>query len=161
MVRTVEKKYQIWLAGYYDDFNGARAIADDLNQPSDTSYSISNSHFGNPMNGEAFLNPKYRFSLEDRVIHSGLTSNTKVASSSNKEFKNDGIFEWLSFDDTRIYNYNWAGRAQLQYPDGHVANRYAFNNDTSTYSTQYHRFINGHNSDASYLVPVGDNDASF
>jgi hypothetical protein len=161
MVRTVEKKYQIWLAGYYDDFNGARAIADDLNQPSDASYSISNSHFGNPMNGEAFLNPKYRFSLEDRVIHSGLTSNTKVASSSNYELKNDGIFEWLSFDDTRIDNYNWAGRAQLQYPDGHVANRYAFNNDTSTYDTQYHRFINGHNSDASYLVPVGDNDASF
>ena len=161
MVRTVEKKYQIWLAGYYDDFNGARAIADDLNQPSDATYSAIKSHFGNPMNGEAYLNPRFRFALEDRVQHSALTSNTKVASTTNQYLQNDGIFEWLSFDDTRLDMFNWEGRAQLQYPDGHVANRYAFNNDTSTYDTQYHRFINGHNSDGSYLVPVGDNDASF
>ena len=68
MVRTVEKKYQVWLAGYYDDFNGARAIPDDRNQPSDATYSIIKSHFGNPMNGEAFMNPRYRFSVEERNL---------------------------------------------------------------------------------------------
>ena len=68
MVRTVEKKYQIWLAGYYDDFTGARAIADALDQPSDVTFTATKSHFGNPMNGEAFLNPRFRFSIEENNV---------------------------------------------------------------------------------------------
>ena len=157
MVRTVEKKYQIWLAGYYDDFNGARAIADALDQPSDVTFTATKSHFGNPMNGEAFLNPRFRFSIEERENDSA----KQVASSSNLKLKNDGIFEWLSFDSIRLDSYNWAGRAQLQYPDGHIANRYKFDNDSTYGSDFYQRFINGHNSDASYIVPTGDNDATF
>jgi len=157
MVRTVEKKYQIWLAGYYDDFNGARAIADDRNQPTDSSYSALKSHFGNPMNGEAFINPRFRFSIEERLQDSA----KQVASSSNQYLQNDGIFEWLSLDDTRLNFSYWEGRAQLQYPDGHIANRYKFDNDSTYGSDFYQRFINGHNSDASYIVPVGDNDATF
>ncbi len=117
MVRSVDKKYQIWLAGYYDDFNGARAIPDDRNQPTDSSYSALKSHFGNPMNGEAFINPRFRFSIEERLQDSA----KQVASSSNQYLQNDGIFEWLSLDDTRLNFSHWEGRAQLQYPDGHIA----------------------------------------
>ena len=157
MVRSVDKKYQIWLAGYYDDFNGARAIPDDRNQPTDSSYSALKSHFGNPMNGEAFINPRFRFSIEERLQDSA----NQVASSSNQYLQNDGIFEWLSLDDTRLDYTYWEGRAQLQYPDGHIANRYKFDNDSTYGSDFYQRFINGHNSDASYIVPVGDNDATF
>jgi len=161
MVRTVDKKYQVWLAGYYDDFNGARAIPDDRNKPTDTTYTVLNSHYGNPMNGEAFLNPRFRFSMEDRNQDSALGSSNKISDSTNQYLQNDGIFEWLTFDDTRLSKNEWEGRSQLQYPDGNVANRYKFNNDTSDYSTGYQRFINGHNSDASYIVPTGDNDATF
>ena len=157
MVRSVTKKYQVWLAGYYDDFNGARAIPDDRNQPSDTTYSATKSHFGNPMNGEAFLNPRFRFSVEERLQDSANT----VASTANQYLQNDGIFEWLTWDDTRLSYDDWEGRAQLQYPDGHVANRYKFDNDSAYGSDFYQRFINGHNSDASYIVPTGDNDATF
>jgi len=157
MVRTVEKKYQVWLAGYYDDFNGARAIPDDRNQPSDATYNILNSHFGNPMNGEAFLNPRYRFSVEER----NLDSERMITQSTSQHLKNDGIFEWLTFDDTRISHDDWEGRVHLQYPDGHVANRYKFNSDDDYGDDFYQRFINGHNSDASYIVPTGDNDATF
>jgi len=157
MVRSVNKKYQVWLAGYYDDFNGARAIPDDRNQPSDTTYSATKSHFGNPMNGEAFINPRFRFSVEERTQDSA----KKVASTTNQYLQNDGIFEWLTFDDTRLSNDAWEGRAQLQYPDGHVANRYKFDNDSGYGSDFYQRFINGHNSNASYIVPTGDNDATF
>ena len=164
MVRSVTKKYQVWLAGYYDDFNGARAIPDDRNRPN-ISYSTLNSHFGNPLNGEAFLNPRYRFSAEERVSDSAIASGNFASITSgttaNRYLKNDGIFEWLTFDDTRLSHDEWEGRIQLQYPDGHVANRYKFNNDTSDYSVGYQRFINGHNSDASYIVPTGDNDSSF
>ena len=165
MVRSVTKKYQVWLAGYYDDFNGARAIPDDLNKPSDTSYSVLNSHFGNPLNGEAFLNPRFRFSAEERVSDSAISSGNFASITSgttaNRYLQNDGIFEWLTFDDTRLSHNEWEGRVQLQYPDGHVANRYKFNNDTSDYTVGYQRFINGHNSDASYIVPTGDNDSSY
>jgi len=156
MVRTVEKKYQVWLAGYYDDFNGARAIPDDRNKPTDVSYSVTDSHFGNPMNGEAFINPRFRFSIEERTQDSA----NKVATTSNQYLQNDGIFEWLTWDDTRLSYDDWEGRVQLQYPDGHVANRYKFDNDASYGSDFYQRFINGHNSDASYIVPTGDNDAT-
>lgn len=65
MVRSVEKKYQVWLAGYYDDFNAARAMPDDTNTPGSTR-SHTNSHHGNTMNGEATLNPRYRWSEPDR-----------------------------------------------------------------------------------------------
>ena len=161
MVRTVEKKYQIWLAGYYDDFNGARAIPDDENRPSDTTYSATKSHFGNPMNGEAFLNPRFRFSVEEREDDAGLTTNNFIATDDNRYLQNDGIFEWLTHDDTRLKRDEWEGRAQLQYPDGHIANRYKFDNDSAYGTSFYQRFINGHNSDASYLIPIGDNDATF
>jgi len=161
MVRAVTQKYQIWLAGYYDDFNGARAIPDDRNQPTDTSYTALKSHFGNPMNGEAFLNPRLRFSIEERLEDSALTSDNKVSDENNNALQNDGIFEWLTFDDTRLSKNEWEGRSQLQYPDGNIPNRYKFNNDTSDYAEGYQRFINGHNSDASYIVPTGDNDSTF
>ena len=159
MVRTVKKKYQVWLAGYYDDFNGARAIADNTNSPT-TTYSHLNSHYGNPLNGEAFLNPRYRWSVEEREQDSNAGNKISVADV-NDYLQNDGIFEWLTFDDIRLENDEWEGRIQLQYPDGHVANRYRFNADDAYGSYFYHRFINGHNSDASYIVPVGDNDSSF
>ena len=166
MVRTVTQKYQIWLAGYYDDFNGARAIPDYRNTPSSTStYTHLASHHGNPLNGEAFLNPRYRWSVEERAIDSnkvaGNASRVSGTSPVNNFLMNDGLFEWLTFDDTRLGKDDYEGRIHLQYPDGHVANRYKFNNDSNYGSDFYQRFINGHNSDASYIVPVGDNDASF
>ena len=73
MVRTIKNNYTVWLAGYYDDFTGARAIPDDLNEPSISEiYDHKKSHYGNPMNGEATLNPRYRWSFvyRDRSIAS-------------------------------------------------------------------------------------------
>ena len=153
MVRTVEKKYQVWLAGYYDDFNGARAIPDDTNSPGSTR-AHGNSHHGNPLNGEATLNPRYRWAEPDR----DQTGSNLYASSSNKLLQNDGVFEFISHDDIRQSNNEWEGRAQLQYPDGHVANRYRF---AGSGSLGYHKFVNGYDTLGSYLVPTGSNDATF
>ena len=153
MVRTVNKKYQVWLAGYYDDFNGARAIPDDKNSPG-TDRNHANSHHGNPMNGEATLNPRYRWAQPDRD-HTG---GSEYAPDAQKLLKNDGIFEFISHDDTRQSNDEWEGRAQLQYPDGHVANRYRFGGSGTV---GYQRFVNGYDTIGSYLVPTGTNDATF
>ena len=153
MVRTVNKKYQVWLAGYYDDFNGARAIPDDTNSPGSTR-AHGNSHHGNPMNGEATLNPRYRWAEPDR----DQTGSNLYAPATDKFLQNDGVFEYISYDDTRQSSNEWEGRAQLQYPDGHVANRYRF---AGSGSVGYQRFVNGHDTIGSYLVPTGRNDATF
>jgi len=161
MVRTVQKKYQVWLAGYYDDFNGARAIPDYLQLPSDSSYAVTVSHFGNPMNGEASLNPRYRWSIVERALKTNYDTTLLGTNNVNRYLRNNGIFEWLSSDLSR-QNYNkWEGRVQLQYPDGHVANRYRFGGSTSEGNLGYQRFVNGHDSSGTYIVPVGDNDATF
>ena len=153
MVRTVSKKYQVWLAGYYDDFNGARAIPDDKNSPGTTRNHV-NSHHGNPMNGEATLNPRYRWAQPDRD-HTG---GNEYAPDAQKLLKNDGVFEFISHDDTRQSNDEWEGRAQLQYPDGHVANRYRFGGASGD---GYLKFVNGYDTLGSYVVPTGTNDATF
>ena len=36
MTRAVDRKITVWMAGYYDDFMGARTVPDDLNVPTDT-----------------------------------------------------------------------------------------------------------------------------
>jgi hypothetical protein len=153
MVRTVNKKYQVWLAGYYDDFNGARAIPDDANNPG-TDRDHTKSHHGNPMNGEATLNPRYRWAQPDRD-HTG---GNEYAPDAQKLLKNDGMFEFISYDDTRQSSDEWEGRAQLQYPDGHVANRYRFGGASGD---GYLKFVNGYDTLGSYVVPTGTNDATF
>jgi len=158
MVRKVSNMYGVWLAGYYDDFNGARAIPDDINYPNIANdYSISLSHFGNPMNGEATLNPRYRFSIADRnrIAQYG---NKFLSTTDNQYLKNNGLFEWLSYDTSRQKPEKWEGRAQLQYPDGHVANRYEFN---AVSSEDYLLLSNGYDTLGKYYIPTGDNDATF
>ena len=72
-------KYGFWLAGYYDDFTGCRTIPDDSNVPSATAledaYARADTHHGNPLNGEAPLNPRYRWSYHLREQIEGHHSN--------------------------------------------------------------------------------------
>ena len=144
MARSVTSKYGFWLAGYYDDFSGARAIPDDKNEPSLTaSYDRKKTHHGNAMNGEATLNPRYRWAYNEREQDSGYGS--VITGSTNKFLLNNGSYEWLTLDLTRQKPEKWEGRAQLQYPDGIAnANRVKFDR-TSWSGSQggYQRFCNG------------------
>ena len=166
MVRAVDRYYNLWLAGYYDDFMNCRAVPDDLNQPSsNNTYSSLNSHHGNIMNGEALLNPRYRFSYPDRGSLSTVLNSISGVSLDNFKFtKNSGLFEWFSVDTTRNHYSTWGGRSQLQYPDGHIANRIKkFDSDTlSINSTHgYQLFCNGNETNSTYLVPTGQYDPTF
>tara|TARA_R110000824_G_scaffold32561_3_gene105054 strand:- start:9349 stop:16338 length:6990 start_codon:yes stop_codon:yes gene_type:complete len=162
MARSVTSKYGFWLAGYYDDFSGARAIPDDKNEPSLTaSYDRKKTHHGNAMNGEATLNPRYRWAYNEREQDSGYGS--VITGSTNKFLLNNGSYEWLTLDLTRQKPEKWEGRAQLQYPDGIAnANRVKFDR-TSWSGSQggYQRFCNGFNTAGSYVVPTGDDDSTF
>ena len=68
MTRIANRKVSFWVAGYYDDFNSARAIPDDTNNAVPTSgyEGFESTHQGNPMNGNAPLNPRYRYSWTER-----------------------------------------------------------------------------------------------
>jgi len=159
MVRSVTQNYGIWLAGYYDDFTGARAIPDDENIPSATAdYDHAKSHFGNPMNGEATLNPRYRwcFADRDRSIGSAFLSTT-----TNKRLSNKGVYEWVSHDIIRQNPNKWEGRAQLQYPDGHIPNRGKYGANGTAGSEGYQLISNSFDSSTRYIVATGDNDATF
>ena len=144
------------LAGYYDDFNGARAIPNDDNDPSLTlNYDSDKTHYGNPMNGEATLNPRYRWALPDRNQVAG---QDKVVSATYQYIKSVSPAQWLTYDINRQSPEKWEGRAQLQYPDSHLANKYRFNNSGSD---GYLLFCNGHDTTGSYYIPTGDYDSTF
>lgn len=175
MVRQVKDKYGAWLVGYYDDFNGARAIPHDFNTP-DTSiagvYTHGLTHYGNPLNGEATLNPRFRWSFYDRQtslsaygIASASTQPYAFVSDTKRFLHNKGNYEWLSYDSNRNYSAKRMGRSQLQYPDGH-SNTNSFRTFPRTNAhpqpgDAFQLFCNGHNTLGRYVVPTGDLDSSF
>ena len=173
MVRTVNTKYNFLLAGYYDDFVNARAVPEDANTPSTTtSYDPNDSYAGNLMNGEATLNPRYRWCIADRErLDTGKTITTTL----NQYLKNSRISDWLTVDASRQQSWRYEGRAQLQYPDGHIPTKTRFGNgaNNTTYKNTnlnggttpttlgYQRFCNGYDTSGSYVVAVGEEDSTF
>ena len=102
MVRAVTHKYGVWLCGYYDDFLSAKASGFDDNQPDNSilgDYNHWLTHYGNPLNGEATLNPRYRWAIADRAQSSAAAY--KFAPASLQYYHNKGMFEWLSIDIIR------------------------------------------------------------
>ena len=162
MTRTVDRKLTVWMAGYYDDFMGARTVPDDLNTPSQTYYKFK-SHHGNPMNGWANLNPRYAYALVERYQ---LGNNALTAANGGKF--NSGINEWLGYDQNRRSGGNkYEGITSLQYPDSHSnANRQRYANSTNFSSNgitdeAYLRFCYGFDTSRSYYAAVGDTDSTF
>ena len=159
MVRTADSKFGFWLAGYYEDFIGSRVATDDSNTPSsDGAYDSTNTHHGNTMNGEATLNPRYRWSVRDRVTTGEVTDST------NYLLANDGVARWATLDNIRLGNgETYAGRSQLQFPSTWAhPNRLRFDktgNDNSDAS--YVKFSSTYDSSAHYHVPGGDDDATY
>ena len=152
-------KFGFWLAGYYDDFQGSRCIADDGNTPSaDGVYDALSTHHGNVMNGEATLNPRYRWSVRDRA------NNSEFSSSSNYLLLNDGIARWATTDTNRLSKgLLWEGRSQLQFPSGWAhPNRLRYDKAaTASIADTYITFSSSGDTSSRYIVPLGDTDASF
>jgi len=160
MTRTGTSKYGFWLAGYYEDWLGSRVIADDTNAPStDGVYNSVNTHHGNTLNGEAPLNPRYRWALNDR--DSTASSVTRFSDSSSFALSNDGIARWATFDKNRLSKgVRWAGRSQLQYPNSNAnANRIRFSKtDTASTDDTYMLISGSSDSSMHYYIPGGDTD---
>ncbi len=152
-------KYGFWLAGYYEDFQGLRCIADDTNTPSaDGAYDTNNTHHGNIMNGEATLNPRFRWSIRDRV------TNNEFASSDSYLLHNKGISDWTTLDTIRLsLGEKYEGRSRLQYPSGWAhPNRTRYNKaQVASTDDTYMLLGSGHDSSIQYFIPLGDTDATY
>lgn len=117
MTRSIDNdKYSAWLVGYYDDWVGTQCIADDSNT-FHANHNHANTHAGNPCNGEAPLNPLYRFCTIERQEalsyangSGGITEAFPVRSwqadfSANNQYSishNQGIHEYITKDTNRL-----------------------------------------------------------
>ena len=167
LTKSYNRRYGFWLAGYYDDFNGARAITNDDNVDLDSAWSHSQTHYGNSLSKEAILNPRYRFGYSDRVrlgnrydVNPAVTALEGLgyfvwSKTTDSYLRNKGLHEWLTHDGNRANSQHWEGHAQLQVPDWKNSNKYYFGGqDSGGGSNGYMMFGNGHNTQGVYTVPL-------
>jgi len=170
-MRTVARQYTFWLAGYYDDFIGARAVPDDMNTV-DAAWKSSKTHHGNPINGWALLNPRYAYAWCERGVATGSARfNGSTIATADQHEHNGGSHEWLGYDAIRRGAGKYEGIAQLQFPDSLTnANRQKFDEGTGVIGTAYDSsdavegwllFCNGYNTSGRYYAPTGTNDSTF
>tara|TARA_R110001632_G_scaffold7580_1_gene30246 strand:- start:21590 stop:28336 length:6747 start_codon:yes stop_codon:yes gene_type:complete len=170
-MRAVDRKLTFWMAGYYDDFIGARALPDDLNIQGDDWVS-SKTHHGNPLNGWANLSPRYTYAWCERGDGVGGRFNNFSIPAANQYKHNGGISEWLSYDENRRNSGNkYQGMAHLEYPDSLTnANRQRFDGGTGILGEAYAAsdaieayllFSYGYNTENRYYSAIGTNDSSF
>jgi len=157
-MRTTTDEINVWLVGYYDDFQSSKSIADDLNAANATSTDHTITHHGNPMNGEAFNNPTFRYSYADRaqyttyLVGSDSFSAAQLFTTTSPSIKNEGHHQWLTLDLIRNNKYDWEGRAQLQYPDSRRGTRQRF---SGAAGDSYEAFVNAHDTRGLYYAPLG------
>ena len=169
-MKTVNTKYNFWLGGYYDDFTSARAVADDLNPSNIRKLDHTKTHFGSAINGNARLNPRFKFSYPDRArsgyfnsadtnVDSRFSDRGLFSTADNKLTYNSGLGDWLTLDQTRDNAGSYSAKAHLQYPISINANRQKFNGSSSLDS--YLTFMNGTDTNGKYYAPCGIMDFSY
>jgi hypothetical protein len=123
MNKNAVGRFSFWLSHYYDDFTSSFVVADDLNTVAhDTTHDHTKTHFGNPINSESTMNPRYRFSIVERNALS-----TKLGVTHKQYLHNKGSHEWLTFDPMRLHSGDYPGYARMTFPDSYAhGNRFCF-----------------------------------
>ena len=156
-------------------------IPDDANDPTGASVVHTATHYGNPLNGEAPLNTKYRYSYIERAQLTGkhtttvekkngvVGTATGTTIADKALWHNNGLHEWLTHDPMRLGDDTYIGRANPRYPDTIPhANRFRFDSST-TYGngvtaetdSRYLWFSNGYSYTPSILTEVAYNDGRY
>ena len=152
------------MAGYYDDFLGAVALPDDLNEPS-IDYKSHKTHAGNAITGFAPLNPRYAHAFVEREDGASGRFNNAALTGGAQYKVNAGIHEWLGFDANRRAAGTYVGKAQLQFPDSITnANRqkYDAGADYGTIPVEgFLMFCNGYDTTSRYFAAIGTDDSTF
>jgi len=173
VTRRIEDKYVAWLAGYYDDFNGSQCVADDLNTVDVLNEDHTLSHHGNTLNGEAPLNPTYRFSVIEResgrLLNEGSsalandypTQSWQGNLSHKPLLHNEGVHDYITCDTIRLsYGVNWEGKATNRAPQSFFHQNRAYTGYTGASVTNGYMLVsNPSRTGTKYWFPI-DNDAS-
>ena len=169
-MKTINTKYNFWLAGYYEDFASCRAVPDDLNLANYRVLDHTLSHFGSAIGGNAKLNPRFKFSFPDRVrdaqgyfLNEPLITDRYASTNENKLSHNSSIADWLTRDLTLEDNGKYNSKSWLQYPISIAGNRQAFGGLVGANGTgdSYIAFRNGHSTEGVYYCPLGSMDFSY
>ena len=165
-MKTVNTDYNFWLSGYYDDFNSARAVADDANSASYRTLDHTVSHFGSAIGKLARLNTRFKFSYPDRLRSGGYNADDPtldldylyLATNETKLAYNDGIASWVTRDNVTDDPETYNSKAILQHPISIVGNRQKYNGSGNE---SYLAFRNGHDTQGIYYFPLGEMDFSY
>lgn len=173
MTRQITDKYVAWLAGYYDDFNGSQCMSDDKNTAETNTEDHTLSHHGNTCNGEAPLNPTYRFCVIDResgrllangssALADDYPTQTWQGNLSHKPLiHNEGIHDYITCDTIRLsYGVNWEGRATNRAPQSFFHQNRAYTGYTGASVDDGYMWVsNPTRTGTRYWFPI-DNDGS-
>ncbi len=164
MTRAVSFAQTFWLAGYYDDFNHARSVADDANTDLARDHDHILTHYGSILSGDSTLNPRYRYSIVDRVRDTSGVDVVRVddplrtvqshfrTTDDDKLTINRGIHEWLTYNEIMGNPDGIEGRSRLRVPSSLSPNSTA---GRTGGRGKFNRFINGHDTGGSYYAPIG------
>ena len=175
MVRAVDRRFTFWMAGYYDDFMNAKAIPDDSNTMGTTWKSLE-THAGNPLNGLAPYNPRYKYAWCVRgtgtggANFNGFTAFSATVQA-DRNLHNNGMNEWLTFDPEWYNQGGYWGTTHIQYPDSKTnSNRQKFDGGTGIIGDAYLgtdpvegylMFSNSYNTQGKYYAFNGRTDSSY
>jgi len=171
-MKSVSFEQSYWLAGYYDDFHSARAVADDKNPANVRTISHTLSHHGSLYGGENILSPRFshpyverlgsgEYAALDPAQHGGTGSNDSWDYSQTADTKlkmNRGLHEWITVDTANTDGSFTENQPKLLVPTSLAANRQRWN---GAGNEGYLRFFNGHDTDGDYYMPTGTIDPTL
>jgi len=154
-----DEDYQVWLSGYWEDFTSSYSLP----EASSNTLNLSDTHFGNPLNAEARLNPHYRWSYADRTsTYSGATVyGAGMVTNDIKELHNLSMAEWFSVDPVRLgKGRDFTSKINNEYLDSHAhSNRYRLGGKGELDS--YILMTTSHVAGGKYIIDNGEIDSSF
>lgn len=171
-MKTVSFEQSYWLAGYYDDFHNAKAVADDKNAANVRTISHTLSHHGSLYGGENILSPRFshpyverlgsgEYAALDPAQHGGSSSNDSWDFAQTQDTKlkmNRGLHEWITVDTANTDGSFTENQPRLLVPSSLAANRQKWN---GAGNEGYLRFLNGHDTDGDYYMPTGTIDPTL
>lgn len=163
-MRDIDRRFSVWLTGYYEDFQSMRVIAEgeDYANLDDFFDNRRDSHAGNTMSALAYNNPRFIFDflIRDRGNRVPQSLIGTAAASAAATLHNEGPSQWLTADPNRISFSTWEGRSQLTYPDT-IGDAASIRSYSQPRRADYSHFASGWGTENTYWVRHGDLDSTY
>ena len=162
-MNNIDRRFTLWLSGYYEDFQTMRVISEGENYAEATFFTNRrDSHAGNTMAAQAFNNSRftYDFLTRSRTVLMPLPIVGMNNAGDAATLHNEGPSQWLTHDPNRIGSTFYEGRATLTYPDT-ISDAASIRTFTLPKRADYSHFASGWGTQNTYWVRNGDADATY